>query len=190
MGLVKFTDEESNLRSHDGFEWLPSRGNDVYGNSSCAQRSGNFQTDKAGADDQYVSRRSCFGNDSLAVLEGAEIMNLGLGGARNWQMDRVGTGGEQKRAKFDRFSLFNQYLFSFCIQRRNPRIEEKINLPLAVVVRRPQRNPVLLCRAGQIVFGKIRTIHRWRIVGTYDREGPSITFPPEHVRRRQTCRPS
>src|SRR5215469_9051324 len=186
MGLVKFADEESNLRSHDFFEWLPSRGNDVYRNSSCTQRSGNFQTDKAGAYDQHSSRGSCFGNDSLAVSKGAEIMDLGLGRAGNWQMDRVGSGGEQKRAKFDRFSLFDDYLFSFCIQRRNLRIEEKINLPLAVVIRRPQRNPVLLCRAGQIVLGKIRTIHRWRVVGTYDREGPSITFPPQHVRRRQT----
>jgi hypothetical protein len=62
----------------------------------------------------------------------------------------------------------------------------KINLATAIVVSRPQRNPLLLSRACQVVFGKIRTIHWGRVVGTYDRNRALIAFAPQHVCGRQT----
>src|SRR5215467_6109717 len=65
-------------------------------------------------------------------------------------------------------------------------MEEKINPATAIVVSRPQGNPLLLSRACQVIFGKIRTIH-WRdVVGADDRNRALKAFAPQHVSRRQT----
>src|SRR5215472_519914 len=65
-------------------------------------------------------------------------------------------------------------------------MEEKINLAIAIVVSGPQRNPLLLSRACQVIFGKIGTIHGRRVVPTDHRKGAFVAFAPQHVRCCQT----
>src|SRR5215469_17414900 len=65
-------------------------------------------------------------------------------------------------------------------------MEKKINLAIAIILSRPQRNPLLLSRACQIILGKIGTIHWRRVVGTYDGKGALVPFAPQHVRCSQT----
>src|SRR5216683_4711719 len=65
-------------------------------------------------------------------------------------------------------------------------MEEKIDLAVAIVVRRSQRNPVLLRRACQKILGKVRAIYWRRGVGTHDGKGTVVALSPQHVGRSQT----
>ena len=56
MSLMKLADEKANLSSHDSFEWLAFRCNDIYRDPARTQRGGNFQTDKAGTNNHYTPR--------------------------------------------------------------------------------------------------------------------------------------
>jgi hypothetical protein len=44
-------------------------------------------------------------------------MDLSLSRAFNLQMDRVGSGGQQQSAKFERPAILKRYAPVFCIQR-------------------------------------------------------------------------
>jgi hypothetical protein len=94
MGFVEFTDKEANLSSHYTFEGLAFWRNDIYGDSPGAQGCGNFQADKAGAYNGYPFRGRRFGDDRLAVGEGAKIVNLRLRSTFDRQVDRIGAGCE------------------------------------------------------------------------------------------------
>jgi hypothetical protein len=54
VSFVKFADEEANLSSHYAFERLALGRYYIYKDSAGAQRCGNFQTDKAGANNRYT----------------------------------------------------------------------------------------------------------------------------------------
>jgi hypothetical protein len=62
-------------------------------------------------------------------------------------------------------------------------MEEKINLALAIVVRRSQGYPVLLSRASQVILGKVRTIHGRGAIGTHDGKRTVVALAPQHVGR-------
>jgi hypothetical protein len=62
-------------------------------------------------------------------------------------------------------------------------MEEKINLAVAIVIWRSQRNPVLLSRASQVILGKVRTIHWRRGVGTHDGKRTVVALAPQRVGR-------
>src|SRR5258708_30262490 len=117
VSLVKFADEEANLGSHYAFERLARWRHYIYENSAGAQRCGNFQADKAGANNHHTFCRSCLGNDCLAVSERAEIMELRISRAFNRQTDWVGSGGQQESAKFEWLAILKQYPPAFCIKR-------------------------------------------------------------------------
>src|ERR1700730_9912064 len=113
-------------------------------------------------------------------------MELRISRAFNRQTDWVGSGGQQESAKFERLAILKHYPPSFCIKRRNSRMEEKINLAVAIVVRRSQRNPVFLSRASQVILGKVRTIHWRRVVGTHDGKRTVVALSPQHVGPSET----
>jgi hypothetical protein len=121
MGFVEVVDEKANLSSHHSFEGVALRRYDIDGNSTGAQRCGNFQPDKAGANNYYTFCRCHPRDDCLAISELAEIVNLRVSGALDWQMDWLSTGCEQKSPKFECFAVFKQDLLSPRINRRNPR---------------------------------------------------------------------
>jgi hypothetical protein len=100
VSFVKLADEEANLSSHYAFERLAIRRYYVYEDSAGAQRCGNFQADKAGANHHHTCCRSCPGDDCFAISERAEVMELRISRAFDWQADRVGSGGQQESAKF------------------------------------------------------------------------------------------
>src|SRR6266849_5324429 len=99
--FVNLADKEANLSSHYALERLAVRRYYIYKNSAGAQRCGNFQADKTGDNNHHTFCRSCLGNDRLAISERAEIMELRISRAFNRQTDRVGSGGQQKSAKFE-----------------------------------------------------------------------------------------
>jgi hypothetical protein len=62
-------------------------------------------------------------------------------------------------------------------------VKEKIDPAVAIVVRGPQRNPVFLSRACEVILGKVRTIHWRRVVGTHDGKRTVVALSPQHVGR-------
>ena len=65
------------------------------------------------------------------------------------------------------------------------RAEQQLDAPLAIELRRPQRNPVVLRLAGQIVFRQVRTIDRRIRIGADHRDRTVVAFAPQHVGGRQ-----
>jgi hypothetical protein len=65
-------------------------------------------------------------------------------------------------------------------------VKEKIDPAVAIIVRRPQRNPLFLGRASQVILGKVRTIYWRRGVGTHDGKRTVVALSPQHVGRSQT----
>jgi hypothetical protein len=91
--FVKLANEDANLSSHYALERLPIGSDYIYMNSTGAQRCGNLQTDKTGANNQDAFCRSRPGNDRLTVSERAQIMKLSVGRAFYRQSDRIGSRG-------------------------------------------------------------------------------------------------
>ena len=112
-------------------------------------------------------------------------MDLRIGRTFYRQTYWVGSGGQQECAKFEWPPVLEQYLLFSCIKRCNSRMEEEINLVVAIIVRRPQRNPIFLSRACEVVLGKVRAIHRRRVVGTHDSKRTVVALSPKHVGRSQ-----
>src|SRR4029077_12025524 len=99
--LVKLADKEANFSSHYALERLAVRRYYIHKNSAGAQRCRNFQANKAGTNNHHTFCRTCLRNDCLAVSERAEIVELRISRAFNWQTDRVGSGGQKESAKFE-----------------------------------------------------------------------------------------
>ena len=59
-------------------------------------------------------------------------------------------------------------------------------MSLGVQLRRPQRNPLVLCFAGQVVLGQVRTIHGRIVIGADDRHRVLVALTSQHVGRGQT----
>jgi hypothetical protein len=115
--FVKLADKEANLSSHYALERLAVRRYYMYKNSAGAQRCGNFQADKTGPNNHHTFCRGCLGNDRLAVSERAEIMELRISRAFNRQTDRVGSGRQQKSAKFEGLATLKHDPPSFRVKR-------------------------------------------------------------------------
>jgi hypothetical protein len=65
-------------------------------------------------------------------------------------------------------------------------VKEKIDPTIAIIVGRPQRNPLFLSRASQVILGKVRAIYGRRGVGTHDGKRTVVALSPQHVGRSQT----
>src|SRR5260370_31288157 len=89
--FVKLADKEANLSSHYALERLAVGCYYIYKNSAGAKRCGNFQANKAGANNHHTFCRTCLGNDGLAVSERTEIMELRINPAFTRQMYRDGS---------------------------------------------------------------------------------------------------
>src|SRR3954447_13912647 len=92
--FVKLANEDANLSSHYTLERLPVRSDYIYMNSTGAQRCGNLQPDKTGANNHDAFCRCRPGNDRLTVSERAQIMKLRVSSAFYRQPDRIGPGGQ------------------------------------------------------------------------------------------------
>ena len=90
MCLMKCAHKRSDLRPQDTLERLFVRGNDVYGNAALAQRSSNFETDEACADNRLPGARS-LPDKNPGVGETAEVVKLRVRSAGDGYLNGLGS---------------------------------------------------------------------------------------------------
>src|SRR6516165_10137269 len=72
------------------------------------------------------------------------------------------------------------------VEKRNPRIEQKLDAVIGVELRGAQWNPFVRCVACEKIFGQIGAIAGGRIVRTDDQHAAVVAFTAEHLRRSQS----
>ena len=97
---------------------------------------------------------TCFADLAFAAmarlsLKEAQVVKVRINSTRNTQLDRFGAGSKKERAKVVRLSVLETDLFPFWINVRNSRFQHKVDAMTGVIVRRPQRDPIVLGSAGR-----------------------------------------
>ena len=139
-----------------------------------AERGGDLEPDEARAHDECALVLSCVrarGNRP-AVREPPEIVHGNRRRAGERQPHGFGARGEQQRVERVRRAALQPHLLARDVDRLHARVEPQVDLVVRVELGRPERNPVLLRRTGQIILGQVRPIDRRVIVGAEHRDGP------------------
>ena len=66
------------------------------------------------------------------------------------------------------------------------RVENEVDPPFGIELRRPQRNPFGRRGSGEKILGKIRAIARRRVIGADDGQRSLIAVAAQSVRGRQS----
>ena len=111
-----------------------------------------------------------FARSTIARLsaERAQIEHLRSVGAGNRRPHRIGASRDQQRAELPMRAIVERHGARRRIDRGHATAQLQIDAALAVQIRRPQRNPVVLRFAGQVVLRQVRPIDR-RIVVALNR---------------------
>ncbi len=90
--------ETTEIRAQHAFERELVRSDDVNGDAALAQRRGYFKADEAGADDERACGASGLRDDRAGICPRAKVKDRHARRTRNWQLHRLGTGGDQQRS--------------------------------------------------------------------------------------------
>ena len=186
--LVQLANEAADFRAHYAFQRNAFRPDDVHLEPARAQRCRDFEADEARADDQRPLRRRRSGDDGAAVGKRAQVVDLRIRRARDFEADGIGAGRDQQRAELVLFAVLQMHrLCSTSIDDTRESSTSSM-LPLGVILGRAQRYPVVLRGSRQEILRQVGPIARWRRVGADHRDGTCIAFPAENVRGGQPGR--
>ena len=185
LRFVQRLNEAANFRAHDALERHAFRRDHVDVDPPASQRRRDLEADEARADHHHMFGRARLVDEGATVREGTQIVHLRAVGARDRQTHRIGAGRNQQRAERAPRAAFEHNLSRADVDRRHARAEQQLDAPFREVLRRPQRNPVVLRMTGEIVFRQVRPIARRCIIRADHRDRAVISFPSEHVGRRQ-----
>ena len=183
--FVKPLHEASELDAHDPLERHRIRRDHVDVDAARPQRGRDLEADEAGADDNDARGALRALDDRPAVGERAQVENLVLVVAGNGQAHGIGARREQQRAVFAARAVLEADRARGRIDRRDPRSEHELDVPLLVQLRRPHRNPVVLRFSGEIVLREVRTIDRRVLIAADNRDGVRVAFTAQHVGSRE-----
>ena len=169
LRFVKFTNKAADRRAHDVLKRLMVRRNHVNSDVSRAEGCGNFQRDKAGADDDHLFGRGRLLYQRPTVCKRAKIMELRIGSSVNRQLYGIGSSRQQQCTEVAGRAVLELNAFLLRVQRRDGRIKNEIDVILCIEIRRSQRHPLLGRGPREIVLRKIGPIIWGRIVGADDR---------------------
>ena len=186
--LVQRLNEPTQFDTHDPLERHALGRDHIDRDVAVSERRRHFQANETctGHDDAFRVLRLL--DDRLAVAERTQVVDVRCVGTRDGQVDRLCAGGNQKRAERTSGSVFEQHLAPADIDRRHVRGEHQLDPIVRVELWRPQRNPVLLRGASQIVLRQVRPVGWRRVVGADDRDLAVVPFAPQHVGGRQPRR--
>jgi hypothetical protein len=137
------------------------------------KRSGHFQTDKPGADDHSSGGPVESTDDSAAVLERSQVVNVGQIGAFDGEASWFGTWSEEKSSVLVMAAVVEFDPAPRRVDTDNLAIDYEINVMLLVEVAAAEGHPFLGGCAGQVVLGQVGSVNWSFLADQRDRIGVS-----------------
>ena len=183
-------DEIAELRPEDALHRPGFRSHDMNLDVARAQRRRDLKPDEARTDNKRATRALRVVDDGAAVRERTQRVHMGLVGAGYRKPHRLRTGRQQQPVVGDVFASADDEFAGLRIDAGDFHVEAQFDSVRGIEVVRPQRQPILRRRAGEIVLGQIGPVDGRRGIAAEHDQGAAEAAPPQHLRGREARRPA